>query len=156
MRGFTLIISLAYSFSLGLAQEKPPKPLVRVEFHWGEDKIIKGVTDTIGVDLSCTNHKVYLHRKPILEPVDMRSAQMRLANAVAVERYFLEVTLTPDAAKRLANSSKANLGKPLVVIVDGTIAAAMVVQTELSDFVPITGLFTKADAERLVKAINKK
>lgn len=139
--------------AIAAAQAPTAQPPLKIEFRWAEEKPTRGVTDEKGLDLSCTDKKVYLHTEAVLSNADVAQAQLRKANARPEEKYFLEVTLTREAAKRMARSSAANLNKPLVVLVEGKVVAAMVVMSTLSETIPVSGYFTKAEAERILQGI---
>jgi preprotein translocase subunit SecD len=136
--------------------EPADKPRVKAEFRWAEEKPTQGLTENKGVDLSCSDQKAYLHKQAILTNQDIVAARLHKANCVPGEKFLIDTSLTREAGKKMARSSAENRNKSLVVLVDGKIVAAMVVKSRLSDFVPITGYFTQAEAERIVKGINRK
>src|SRR5262245_26079158 len=125
--------------ALAVAQKPNDRPKVKVEFRWAEESPTAGLTENKGVDLSCSEKKAYLHIKPILTNPDIATARSRRGSGVFDDKFLIEVNLTREAAKKMAKSSAENLNKPLVILVDGKIVAAMVVKAKLSDFVPITG-----------------
>ena len=129
---------------------------VTMALRWGESKPQAGVTVKEGVDLSCTDHKVFLHERPVLTQDDITEVTFSEVPAKPEKKYFLVLKLTRDAAKKMTASSAANQDKPLVVEVDGKIAAAMVVKAQLTDAVPITGYFTEAEALGIAKGIRPK
>ena len=78
--------------------------------------------------------------------------------AVQLADLFLDAGLvveTVGARTREVRMAQAGVkfGGPLVVLVDGKVVAAMVVMNPLTDVVPITGLFTEAEGQRIVKGI---
>lgn len=146
-----VVVMTGVTFTAG--QEPPGSPHVKVEFRWAEEKPVEELTEAKGIDLSCSDKKAYLHKKAVLTNQDITEAHLRKANTVPDDKFIIEVKLTRDAGKKMAKSSEENLNKPLVVLVDGKVAAAMVVTSRLSDFLPITGFFTEAEADRIIKGM---
>jgi preprotein translocase subunit SecD len=134
-------------------KEPTDKPRMKVEFHWAEEKPTQGLTENKGVDLSCSDKKAYLHKQAILTNQDIAAARLHKANGVPGDKFLIETSLTGEAGKKMARASAEHRNKSLF-LVDGKIVAAMVVKSRLSDSVPITGYFTQAEAERIVKGIN--
>jgi preprotein translocase subunit SecD len=118
----------------------------RIEFRWAESEPIDRVTELEGIELSCMQGKAYLHSSPILTRGDIASAKLDLAGDYAL----ILVSLKEEASKRLEAASVGNLDKPLVVLVDGKVVAAMVVKSKLSTEVPLGPIEVK-EAHRLVK-----
>jgi len=157
-RSIAIVVALAGSLACAVqAQEKPrDKPKLKVEFRWAEEKPTEGLTENKGVDLSCTDKKAYLHTKPILTNPDVADTRLIKANSSPEQLYIIHVSLTREAAARMAESSVKNLDKPLVVLVEGKIVAAMTPKAQLSDFVLITGFFPRGEAERIATGIKVK
>lgn len=149
--GGVVVALLALVVPVAAAKEPAATAAPRVEFRWAEEKVIEGTTVGDGVDLSCTKAKAYLHKTAILTTGDVAHAIRTKTNAKPNETYFIEVTLTKAAAQRMTQSSATHLDKPLVVLVDGKIVAAMVVKSKLADVVPITGYFSDEESTRIVK-----
>jgi preprotein translocase subunit SecD len=118
----------------------------RIEFRWAENQPIENVTELEGIDLSCMEGKAYLHSSPILTRGDIAAAKLDLAGDYAL----ILVSLKEEASKRLEAASVGNLDKPLVVLVDGQVVAAMVVKSKLSTEIPLGPIEVK-EAHRLVK-----
>ncbi len=151
-----IVLGLAFGGACVLpvsGQEPSAKPKVQIEFRWADASPTQGLTEENGIDLSCSDKKAYLHKKAILVNAEVAKARVLKATAAPGDRYFIEVNLTKEAGEKLAKSSKENLKKPLVVLVDGKVVAAMVVMNPLTDVIPITGNFTEAEGERIVKGI---
>jgi preprotein translocase subunit SecD len=64
-------------------------------------------------------------------------------------RPDIEFTLTRDGAARFAQVTQQNVGKQLAIVLDGHIASAPVIQTQISDRGRITGSFTIQQASDL-------
>lgn len=143
--GFVLLVASPMT-----AQEKPA---LAIEFRWAEDKAIAGVTQKTAVELSCSKEKQYLHEKAVLTNADIAKVDVLPMPNTNGEKVYFEVRLTKEAEQVMTASSAANQNKPLVVLVDGKIVAAMVVMTKLTNVIPVVSPLSKAEAERIVKGI---
>ena len=70
-------------------------------------------------------------------------------------RFSVGITLTNDAAARMANATSAHTGKPLAIIVNGEVIAAPTVRSAIGDQAVITGGFSRAEAETIAAALRQ-
>lgn len=143
LRMMLAVMLLSATIALKPAAADPPK---RIEVRWAEMKPIDKVTERDGVELSCTEGKAYLHSVPILTKGDIAGARLDRTGDFAL----VLVDLKAEASKRIEASSAGNLDKPLVVLVDGKVVAAMVVKSKLSTLLPLGPMELKA-AMRVVQ-----
>ncbi|NPB05300.1 MAG: protein translocase subunit SecD [Aquificae bacterium] len=59
-------------------------------------------------------------------------------------------TLTPEAARRFAEFTEKNVGKPMAIVLDGRVVSAPVIRSRISDRGIITGHFTTEEVKNLV------
>lgn len=139
-------LSLAFVLSLTVATaDEKAKPTV--ELRWAEGDVVKGVTEDKGVDLACSDKPAFLHKKAIATRSDLAWSKVRQAAGggfipCGLAMHFVEIHVREEAAKSLAASSEKNKGKPLVLLVDCKIVAAIVIMADLTDTVPILAEFT--------------
>ena len=93
-----------------------------------------------------TAKKVYVSNQAGLITKDIAQARL-IDNTV-------ELVFTREGQKKLAVLSKQQLNKPVAIIVDGEVVAAPVVRSRLRDKAVISGQFSRAELEKLVKRIN--
>jgi preprotein translocase subunit SecD len=144
-----------------VGDDKPAKKKPTIDIRWAEDKAVKGVTDDKGVDLSCSDKKAYLHTKPILTGADLAGGTAQQVGGGGIvgagpAAHLVTIHVKKDAAKVLAKSSGENKNKPLVVLVDGKIVAAVVVMTDLTDSVPILASFTPESLKAFTDLLGEK
>ncbi len=69
--------------------------------------------------------------------------------------YGIQIALDPDAADRLAQVTRENVGRPLLLSLDGEVIAEPVVQTPILDGrLLITGNFTRHEAGLIVERLS--
>lgn len=155
-------LGMAVLVSPAAADDKPAKKKEStVEVRWAEDKAVKGVTDEKGVDLSCTDAKAYLHTTPLLTRADLAGCKAKQAGGDGgfgggKAPYLVTIQVTKDAAKKLATSSRENKDKPMVLLLEGKIIAAMVVKTELADAVVFLPSFTADGLKAFTELVGEK
>jgi preprotein translocase subunit SecD len=102
-------------------------------------------------------NKAYLHTTPVLTIDDLADARYGQTQAGDPTRFLIEIVLTKEGAKKIAESSRVNLDKSLVFLIDGKITAAIVPKNPIvSESIPIVGTWSDADAERIFKAVRGK
>jgi preprotein translocase subunit SecD len=56
----------------------------------------------------------------------------------------------------MVRSSRARIGKPFAVLIDGRVISVPIVISEISDRVAISGEFTKEEAERIAQKLSRR
>jgi hypothetical protein len=126
------------------------RPRTQVEFRRAENEPGEGLIEaTVGG----TDQKVYLHKTADAHGEDIAEAR---AGADGGQRPALEITFTEAGAAKMAKLTEQHKGKPLVLLVDGKVISAPVVQTVFSRNALLTGDFTRETLEDLVRRINGK
>ena len=142
--GHSLRAGAALLLCVGLGGALAAKP-VWVEIRRAESKPTEGYAEAT---VRGTKKKVYVSNQAGLITKDI--ARARLVD----DR--VELTFTREGRKKLAALSRAQLNKPIAIIVDGEVIAAPVVRSRLDDKAVITGQFSRAELEKLVKRINSR
>ena len=148
-RGLLVVVCLG--FTAPVWAEKPDeKPKIKVEFRRAEAKAGEGLMEAT---IAGTNEKVYLHKATEATNADIASAR---AGEDANKKPIIEITFSKDGAKKMAALSEAQKDKRIAILIDGKVVSAPVVRAKFSARAQITGSFTKAEVEKMVKAINEK
>jgi preprotein translocase subunit SecD len=120
---------------------------VKVEVRRAETKAAAGLTEAT---VAGTNDKVYLYADTVVGNDDVASARVTEDDA---KNPAVEVTFTAEGQKKMAKATEMHLGKPLAILVDGKVVAALVVRAKLGEKALITGKFTKQEAEKLAQGL---
>jgi preprotein translocase subunit SecD len=127
-----------------------PDEKVTVEFKRAETKPADGLTEAI---IQGTNRKVYLPKRADATRADIARASVELDLNM---KPVIDIIFTDAGAKKLKALTEKHRDKPLAIVVNGKVLSAPVVKGTFGDRAQITGSFTTAEAEAIVKAINEK
>lgn len=76
--------------------------------------------------------------------------EAQAASAGGAEGFEVNIEFDKEGAKLFADATTANVGKPLMIVLDGKVVSAPTVQTPITDgSARITGTFTAKEAENL-------
>jgi len=122
---------------------------VKFEVVLAEDHPAPGLREAkvSGSDLS-----VYLHRDVVLTNSDV--LRVEVVPGSSPSEFNVSVEFTPAGAQKMRSATEKNIGKRLVILIDGTAVMAPVIrETITGSSAAITGKFTKAEAERIANGI---
>jgi len=119
---------------------------VRFEVRLAEDEAGPGLREA---KVSGTDRTIYLH-----EDVVVTNGDISAARAIRADNgYSVSVEFTSAGAEKMRAATRKHLGKPVAVLLDGQVVMAPVLRSPVDIAAEITGDFTKAEAERVVKGI---
>ena len=125
-------------------------PHIKLALHLAEDKPTEKCKEET---VSSTRQKVYLHPEALLTEKDVAEANVTQTDK---GEPAISVIFTREGGKKMATLTEANQGKRLAIVVDGKVINAPVIRSKIVDRAVITGRFTKAEAEKIAKEINRK
>ncbi len=88
----------------------------------------------------------------LLSGEDVLTAQAQVSS-FDPNLWMVSVTFTPEAGERLATFTRAHIGEPLGIVVDGTVVSAPVIQSEVGSEVAIQGNFSQPEAQQLAVSL---
>ena len=135
---------------LSLVHAADPQAKVKVEIRRAENKPAEGLVEAV---VQGTDRKVYLRKQTDLTNEDIASARAIDSKDTGPA---VEITFTKDGQKKATKVSEAHQDKPLAILVDGKVIAALTVKTKLGEKVLVTGNFAKEEAEKLAARIQGK
>jgi len=154
MKSLTLLVLSAvvilFSGPGGPGLRATEQKAVKVEFRRAESEPAKGLKEA---KVEGRNEKVYLHDKAELTNEDIASANVE---EVELRGVALEFRFTRAGQKKLAKLTEEHLNKPLAILVDGSVIAAPIIRSKLTDRAVISGKFKRAELERIAKSLNEK
>jgi preprotein translocase subunit SecD len=126
-------------------------PSVRIEFRVGEEQAGPDLTPVTTGDYPPT---LYLHPEVAVSNGDIRGAKAA-PDDVGLPAVSLE--LSESGSRRLQTVTSANLQKRLVILVDGKVLLAPVIQSPVTDAtVQIAGALDEAEVQRIVLAFARR
>lgn len=102
-----------------------------------------------------TNQPIFYVKEPVLSNKDIAGAKTKTTVMYGEKTYLIEVFFTNEGTKKFAQITRENIGKGLAIVINGKIIMAPTIQTPILDGkCQITGRFTQAEAEEMVREIN--
>jgi preprotein translocase subunit SecD len=110
-----------------------------------DKELVEGLGDTPG-------QPVYylVKREAVITGRDLKNARAGVDQNNAPDVQF---TLNPQGADRFKRETGRNVGKRLAIILDGTVASAPTIQSQIGSEGVITGRFTAQEADELSKVL---
>jgi preprotein translocase subunit SecD len=151
VEGAKRIIKTTAQLSLKLVEgEASPSREALLQAHGGKApdnmEVVSGQGDQPGQPM------FYLvRREAVITGRDLKNARAGIdpqTNAPDVVFY-----LNPQGAEKFKRETGRNVGRRLAIILDGTVASAPTIQSQISDEGVITGRFTKQEADELAKIL---
>jgi len=64
-------------------------------------------------------------------------------------QFRIAVQLLPSGAERMRQATANHVGRPVAILIDGSVVMAPVVRAPIGDSAVISGKYTRAEAERI-------
>ncbi len=125
---------------------------VKIEFHRAEDQPAAGLKE-IEAPPGGPNVQLYLRPEAELSNADIQEATATTDNN---GQPVISVSFTVEGAEKMAKLTEENLGKPMVIMIDGKVISAPKIMSKISAKAQISGNFSKEEAERIARGINGK
>ncbi len=129
--------------ALGLAQTSQ----ARLEIRLAEDGPGAGLS---AVTVGNGRRQIYLHADAIVTTIDVAEARV---NDAGGGRFSVGVRFTDQGSSRMAAATRAHIGRPVAIVLDGVVLAAPVVRSPIGDSAVLTGDFTRAQAEAIANRL---
>jgi hypothetical protein len=126
-------LQAAISFEVRLAEDKPGPGLREAKVS-GSDQL------------------VYLHDEVIVTNRDIESA--RVIQTSGSSQYEVSIEFNAAGAEKMRAATRNNIGKRMAILLDGQVVMVPVLRSPISAAAMITGNYTRAQAERIVKGIS--
>lgn len=121
---------------------------VRFEVRLAEDT---PANDLQAVPIPDSGRTIYIHAEPFVTNADIASAEVRPDDGDAV--FAVALTFTDEGAEKMLRATRDHVGRPIAILIDGNLAAAPVLRSPISNSAEVNGIFTRAEAERIVDGI---
>ena len=126
----------------------PVAAQVRFEVRLAEGHAVPGLrVEQVGDSRSL----IYLHMETVVGNDD-------IARAWVVDdgspRFGVGVQLQPGGAARMRQATADHIGRPVAILIDGTVVMAPIVRSPIGDSAVISGRFTREEAERIAAGID--
>jgi len=68
--------------------------------------------------------------------------------------FNVAISLTPQGAEKMANATLDHLGRPLAILVNGTVVTAPTLRAAIGQVAIITGDFTRQEANEIAAGLS--
>ena len=96
---------------------------------------------------------IYLHPEIVVSNDDISESSLVDEGG---GRVSIALRFEPAGAERLRQATQAHIGKPMAILIDGRVVMAPTLRGAISDSAMITGVYTKAEAQRVVEGIGRR
>ena len=98
--------------------------------------------------------KVYLHREAIVTNADV--VQARVVPGITSANFNVAITFNSAGAAKMARATASHLDKPVAILINGRVIAALTVRGQISDQAVISGDFDNSQATTIAEGLNRK
>jgi preprotein translocase subunit SecD len=121
---------------------------VRFEARLAEDRPAPGL---IVAHVGNSTRLIYLHPEAVVTNDDIAQSSV----VESGHSYGISVELLPPGADRMRQATASHVGRPVAILLDGSVVMAPTVRSPIDGSAMITGDFTRADAERIAAGITR-
>lgn len=143
-------VVLAWAGAWGLSVTTPVSAQVRFEVRLAEDRPAPGL---LVAQVATSERLVYLHPEAVVDNDDV--AHTWIIDD-GTRRFGVGVQVNAEAAERLRRLSGGHSGRPVAILLDGTVVVAPVVRSAMSDSAVISGGFTREEATRIAQGMERR
>jgi hypothetical protein len=122
---------------------------VRFEVRLAEDTPIAGL---VVAQVADSGRLVYLHPEIVVSNDDISQSWVYQDDAGG---FGVAMKFLPSGAERMQQATKAHVGRPLAILIDGKVVSVPVLRAPISDSATINGRFTQAEAKRIADGIDR-
>ena len=120
---------------------------VRFEVRLAEERPIPGL---VVAQVADSGKTIYLHPGPVVTNEDIAHSWV---SQDGQGRFGVTVELFPSGAERIRQATTGHVGRPIAILLDGSVVRAPLVRSPITDSAAITGFVTHAEADRIAKGI---
>jgi preprotein translocase subunit SecD len=139
------------SSPLGAASQVAQPAATAFEMRLAETQPAAGLVEAATPDSS---EKVYLHREAIVTNADV--AQARVVPGITSVNFNVAVTFNPAGAAKMAKATASHLNKPVAILINGRVVAALTVRGQISDQAVISGDFDNSQASAIAAGLTRR
>lgn len=126
----------------------PAFAAVRFEVRLAEEQPGAGLREA---PVGTTQRIVYLHDEIVVSNADVVSAEVVPGNRD--DRFDVEIRLGAPGDGRMRAATRRHIGRPVALLIDGYVVVAPTVRSEVGDAARLSGDYTRAEAERIVRGV---
>lgn len=121
---------------------------VRFEVRLAEEHAAPGLREA---RVGESDRVIYLHQDLVISNVDIRESR-RVPGDDPTE-FHVAVRFTAAGAQKMREATASHIGRPLAILIDGSVVAAPVLRGPIGTSAVITGKYSRSEADRIVEGI---
>jgi preprotein translocase subunit SecD len=122
---------------------------VRFEVRLAEEQPAVGLREA---RVAGSERVIYLHDDIIVTNVDIDRS--RVVPGDKPSGFWIDVQFTGAGAQKMRQATANHVGRPLAILIDGTVIMAPLLRSPIGTSAMVTGDYTRAEAERLVEGMS--
>jgi hypothetical protein len=122
--------------------------VARFEVRLAETAPAGGLTEVL---VPGSGQRIYLHQNAVVTNGDVTAA--RVTQAADGSGFNVGIEFTQAGSEKMGAATKAHIGKPVAILVDGRVISAPLLRSVITDSAVITGSFTREEAERIAAGV---
>lgn len=145
-----VVVAIAFGavgYQLWLRGATPLFAAVRFEVRLAEEQPSPGL---VVAQVRDTGRLIYVDPRVVVGNDDVASSWV---SQDAPDRYSVIVRLLPTGAERMRQATQNHVGRPVAILIDGSVVMAPTVRSAIEDSAVIDGDFSQSEAERIVGGI---
>jgi hypothetical protein len=144
------VLAMAFSFGSGIWSPRV-QASVHFEMRLAEDNPAPGLQ---AANVAGSSRTVYLHEETLISNGDLTQASVTPGRAPGT--FNVEVLFTAEGAQKIGRATAGHIGRPIALLIDGSVVNAPTVRDAIGNSAVINGNFTQAEAEFMAAGIEKR
>jgi preprotein translocase subunit SecD len=107
-------------------------------------------TGLVEAPVSHSDRHVYLQQSAVITNEDVTNARVVPAGAA----FSVAISLTPQGGEKMANATLNHMGRPLAILVNGTVVTAPTLRGAVGQVAIIMGDFTRQEADEIAALLS--
>ena len=107
-------------------------------------------TGLVEASVSHSDRHVYLQQSAVITNEDVTNARVVPAGAA----FSVAISLTPQGGEKMANATLNHIGRPLAILVNGTVVTAPTLRGAVGQVAIIMGDFTRQEADEIAALLS--
>ena len=118
-----------------------------LEIRLAEERPATGLVDA---PVSHSDKHVYLHPSAVITNEDVSTARVVPAGGAA---FNVAILFTPQGTEKMMSATQTHIGRPLAILVNGTVIAAPTLRGTIGQDAIVTGDWTREQADEIAAGL---
>jgi preprotein translocase subunit SecD len=143
---FLALVALAVLGFLGMNLHAQAQ--TKLEVRLAEERPATGLVDA---PVSHSDKHVYLHPSAVITNEDVSTARVVPAGGAA---FNVAISFTPQGTERMMSATQTHIGRPVAILVNGTVVAAPTLRGSIGQDAIVSGDWTREQADEIAAGLS--